>query len=65
MDASAKFLGERSSMVQQVLQHAGRNKSREGEDGEKEDGGAQSFLSMDVYDAMKEKRQFITIRVCP
>jgi hypothetical protein len=65
IDASVKFLDEfaykeKSSMAHQVLQQAGRNKVGEGE---KEGGGVHSFQSTDVYDAMKEKGQFIDMKV--
>ena len=64
VDATVRFLDgfaykEKSSLAHQ----AARSKLREDEDGKEEDEGVRSFLSTDVYDALREKRQFIGIRV--
>ena len=62
IDATVRFLDkERSSLTHQ----AARGKMKEAEDGKKESDGMHSFLSLatDVYDVMKEKRQFIVMRV--
>ena len=71
MDASVRFLDEfaykeKSSVAHRFLQRAGGSKVREDEDGEKEDGprGVHLFRSTDVFDTMKEKRQFVIMRVC-
>ena len=68
MEASVRFLDkfaykERSSVAHQFLQQAGGSKVREDEDRGKQDSGVHSYLSTDVFDAMKEKRQFIIMRV--
>ena len=68
MDASVRFLDEfayeeKSSVAHRFRQQAGGSKVKEDEDGEKEDGGVHSFASTDVFDAMKEKRQFIIMGV--
>jgi hypothetical protein len=67
IDATVSFLNElaykeKSSLTQQ----AARGKMRETEDGKKEGDGVHSFLSLatDIYDTMKEKRQFTVMRVC-
>jgi hypothetical protein len=64
IDASVKFLDEfvnkeTSPVAGQFLQQAGGSKV----EGEKEDNSVHSFLSTDVYVAMKEKRQFIIMGV--
>ena len=51
-------------MAHRFPQQVGRGKLRKDEDWEKEDDGVYSLLSTDGYDAMKEKRQFIIMRVC-
>jgi hypothetical protein len=63
VDATVRFLGnfpykEKSSLTHQ----AARGKVRKDKDGKKENEGVHSFLSTDVYDAMKEKRQFIIMK---
>ena len=68
MDASVRFMGEfaykeKSFVAHRFLRHAGGSKVEEDEDREKEDGGVHSFVSRDVFDAMKEKRQFIIMGV--
>ena len=67
IDASVRLLDEfayeKSSVAHRFLGQAGGCKVREDEDGEKEDDGAHSFPSTDVFDAMKEKRQFIIMSV--
>jgi hypothetical protein len=60
IDTTVRFLNEfaykeKSSLTHQVA----RGKVK------KEDDGVHSLLSTDVYDAMKEKRQFIIMRVRP
>ena len=68
MDASVRFdefaYKEKSSVAHRFLQQAGGSKVRADEDGKKEDGGVHSFLSTDIFDAMKEKRQFVIMKVC-
>ena len=64
VEATVRFLDEfvykeKSSMTHQAV----RSKPREDGDEKKEDEGVHSFLSTDVYDALMEKRQFISIRV--
>jgi ubiquitin carboxyl-terminal hydrolase 10 len=68
VDATVRFLDEfthkeKLSPTHQFLQQATRGKVREDEHGKKEDDGVHPFLSTYVFDAMKKKRQFITIRV--
>jgi hypothetical protein len=66
VDATVRFLDEFAYKEKSSLTHqAARGKLREDEDGKKEDEGVHSFLSTDVYDAMKGKRQFIIMRVRP
>ena len=65
VDATVKFLDEstfkeKSAWTQQFLQLGAGSKVKEDEDGKEEDDGVQSTY---VYDAMKEKRQFIIMRV--
>ncbi|KAF8471374.1 hypothetical protein DFH94DRAFT_674372 [Russula ochroleuca] len=67
IDATVRFLDEfthkeKLSPTHQFLQQATRGKVREDEHGKKEDDGVHPFLSTYVFDAMKKKRQFITIR---
>ena len=64
VDATVRFLDEFAYKEKSSLTHqAARSKLREDEDGNEEDEGVRSFLSTDVYDALREKRQFIGIRV--
>jgi hypothetical protein len=68
MDASVRLMDEfaykeKRSVAHRFLQQAGESKVKEDEDGGKENGGVHSLLSTDVFDAMKEKRQFIIMRV--
>ena len=64
VDATVRFLDEFAYKEKSSLAHqAARSKLREDEDGKKEDKGVHSFLSTDVYDALREKRRFISIRV--
>jgi hypothetical protein len=65
VDATVKFLDElaykeKPPWTHQHLQQVARSKAREDEDGKEEDDSVQSTY---VYDAMKEKRQFIVMRV--
>jgi ubiquitin carboxyl-terminal hydrolase 10 len=67
IDATIRFLDEfackdKSSPKHQSRKSA-RGKAREDEDGKKEGDSIHPFLSTYAYDAMKEKRQFITNRV--
>jgi ubiquitin carboxyl-terminal hydrolase 10 len=64
IDATVRFLNEFAYKEKLSLTHqAARGKLREDEDGKKEDDAVHSFLSTDVYDALKERRQFIIMRV--
>ena len=64
VDATVRFLDEFAYKEKSSLTHqAARSKLREDEDGKEKDEGVHSFLSTDVYDALREKRQFISIRV--
>ena len=66
IDATAKFLDEFAYKEESSLTHqATRGKVKEHEE-KKEDDGVHPFPPTDVYDAMKEKRQFIimTVRSC-
>lgn len=69
IDAMVRFMDGseykgKSSPTRQFLQKpAVRNNVKEDEDGKKEEDGVNSFLSTYVYDAMKDKRQFIVMRV--
>jgi ubiquitin carboxyl-terminal hydrolase 10 len=68
MDATIRFLDEfaykdKSFLTQQFLRQATRSKASEGEEDKEEGGGVDPFLPTYVYDAMKEKRQFINMRV--
>jgi hypothetical protein len=64
LDATVRFLDEIAYKEKSTLTHeALRGKVREDEDGKKGDEGVYSFSSTDVYDAMKEKRQFVILRV--
>jgi hypothetical protein len=63
VDATVRFLDEFAYKEKSSLTHGAlRGKTREDEDGKKGD-EVPSFSSTDVYDVMKEKRQFISIRV--
>ena len=64
VDATVRFLDgfaykEKLSVTHQVA----RGKVRDDEDGKREDDGVHSFLSTDVLNALKEKRQFTSVRV--
>ena len=64
VDATVRFLDEFAYKEKSSMTHqAARSKPREDGDEKKEDEGVHSFLSTDVYDALMEKRQFISIRV--
>ena len=64
VDATVRFLDEFAYKEKSSLTHGAlRGKTREDEDGKKGDEGMPSFSSTDVYDVMKEKRQFVSIRV--
>jgi hypothetical protein len=65
MDATVRFLDEFSYKEKSFSAHQQEERGtvRENKDGNEEDDGAHSFLSTYVYDAMKEKRQFIFMRV--
>jgi hypothetical protein len=64
VDATVRFLDEFAYKEKSSLTHeALRGKVREDEDGKKGDEGVYSFSSTDVYDVMKEKRQFVILRV--
>ena len=64
VDATVRFLDEFAYKEKSSLTHeASRGGTREDEDGKKGDEGVHSFSSADVYDVMKEKRQFVSIRV--
>ena len=64
VDAMVRFLDEFAYKEKSSLTHeASRGRTREDEDGKKGDEGVHSFSSADVYDVMKEKRQFVSIRV--
>ena len=67
IDATIRFLDEfaykQSSPTTQLLQQASSGKAVEDEDGNKEGKGVHPFLSTYVYNAMKEKRQFIINKV--
>ena len=64
IDATVGFLNQYAYVERSSLTHqAARGKVIGDKDGNKEDDGMHSFLSTDMNDAMKEKRQFITMRV--
>ena len=64
VDAMVRFLYESAYKEKSSLTHeASRGGTREDEDGKKDDEGVHLFSSADVYDVMKEKRQFVSIRV--
>jgi ubiquitin carboxyl-terminal hydrolase 10 len=69
VDATVRFLEEfvyeenKASPAQQP-QQAVKGKAKEEEE-EKEDNGVDSFVPTYVYDAMKEKKRFDTMRVRP
>ena len=60
IDATVGFLGEFAYKEKSSLTHQTARGKR------KEDGGVNSFPSTEVYDALKEKRQFIfmSVRFC-
>ena len=60
IDATVRFLGEFAYKEKSSLTHQTARGKR------KEDGGVNSFPSTEVYDALKEKRQFIfmSVRFC-
>jgi hypothetical protein len=66
MDATVRFLDgfeyKKSSPTHPFFQQADRGNVKD-EDGKKEEDSVLSFLSTYIYDTMKEKRQFITMRV--
>ena len=69
IDATIRFLDEfsykKSSPAHKFLKQAESGKVEKNEDGKGEDAGVHPFLSTYVYDAMKEKRQFINrVRYC-
>ena len=62
--ATVRFSDEFAYKEKSSLTHGAlRGRTREDEDGKKGDEGVHSFSSTDVYDVMKEKRQFVSIRV--
>ena len=64
IDATVRFLDEFAHKEKSSVTHqAVRDKVRDDEDGKREDDGVHSFLSTDVCDALKEKRQFTIVRV--
>ena len=68
MDATVKFLDdfpykEKTALTQKILQQAIKDKAN-GDEKEKEENDAVGpFITKYVYDAMKEKRQFINVRI--
>jgi hypothetical protein len=54
---------EKPSLTRQFLRRDTRGKAREDEKDKEEGSGVDPFLPTYVYDAMKEKRQFINVRV--
>ena len=64
IDATIRFLDEFAYKEKSSVTHqAARGKVRDDEDGKRENDGVQSFLSTDVYDALKQKRQFAIVKV--
>ena len=64
IDATVRFLDEFAFKEKSSVTHqTARGKVRDDEDGKREYDGVHSFLSTDVYDALKEKRQFTIVRV--
>ena len=62
--AMVRFLDEFAYKEKSSLTHGAlRGRTREDEDGKKGDECVHSFSSTDIYDVMKEKRQFVSIRV--
>ncbi|KAF8461823.1 hypothetical protein DFH94DRAFT_677586 [Russula ochroleuca] len=63
MDATVRFLDEFAHQEKSSVTHqAARGEVRDDQDGKREDDGAHSFPSTNVYDALKEKRQFTIVR---
>jgi hypothetical protein len=64
IDATVRFLDEFAHQEKSSVTHqAARGEVRDDQDGKREDDGAHSFTSTNVYDALKEKRQFTIVRV--
>jgi hypothetical protein len=63
VDATVRFLDEFAYKEKSLTHQATRGKVKEDEDVKNEGEGVHSFLSTDVYDALKQKRQFIIMRV--
>jgi ubiquitin carboxyl-terminal hydrolase 10 len=60
IDTTVRFLNEFPYKEKSSLTHqTAKGKVKEEKDGKKEDEGVHSLLSTHVYDAMKEKRDFI------
>ncbi|KAF8471454.1 hypothetical protein DFH94DRAFT_674474 [Russula ochroleuca] len=62
VDATVRFLDEFAYKEKSLTHQATRGKVKEDEDVKNEGEGVHSFLSTDVYDALKQKRQFIIMR---
>ncbi|KAI9511095.1 hypothetical protein F5148DRAFT_975728 [Russula earlei] len=60
VNATVRFLEEFEEKPS--MQHVAKGKVRDGEDEKKEDDGVDSFAPTYVYDAMKEKKRFDTMR---
>ena len=65
LDATVRFLDEFACKDKSPPTYQATRGEMKEDEGGKENKGAHSFLSTDVYDAMKEKRQFATMRVRP
>jgi Family of unknown function (DUF6535) len=68
IDATVKFLDnlpykKKTSLTQQFLQQAIKDKAKGDEKEEEESDGVGPFITTYVYDAMKEKRQFNNVRI--
>jgi hypothetical protein len=68
MDATVRFLDElpyqeKSLLTQQHMRQAPGGKAMGDEEDKEVNGGVNPFMPTYVYDAMKEKRQFINMRV--
>ena len=65
LDATVRFLDEFACKDKSPPTYQATRGEMKEDEGGKENKGAHSFLSTDVYDAMKEKRQFAIMRVRP
>lgn len=69
IDATVRFLNEfaykeKLSLAQQCPQQATRGKTRKDEKKKEDNDGVHPFIPTYVYDAMKEKKQIISVSIC-